>query len=254
MQKIFYIDEAGRWPLAWPVYVGVVLEHEEFQKKTWKQSKKFFENQWYQDSKKLTEKKRNELYEKIIADQNFVVASGSASALEIDRLGIIRAQQKAICKAMFKLLSNPSSSIPQGSSSSFISQANPPTSPSSATSLVREDCLKQRYSLKSLRWKLAEFDELPMIHIDGNHKFGLEELLGIEVMTTIKGDSLIPQISMASIIAKVERDDLMKRRHKKYKVYGFDKHKWYGTQMHRDMIAKHGPCKEHRSTFIKNFI
>ncbi|MEI6672034.1 MAG: hypothetical protein WCL02_01390 [bacterium] len=61
--------------------------------------------------------------------------------------------------------------------------------------------------------------------LDGNHDFRLRKNLGIDVETIIHGDDLIPQISMASIVAKVERDAEMVKYHKKYPKYGFDKHK-----------------------------
>ena len=37
--------------------------------------------------------------------------------------------------------------------------------------------------------------------------------------------------------------------HDEYPVYGFDQHKGYGVQAHRDAIHKHGPCPYHRKTF-----
>ncbi|MCX6722520.1 MAG: ribonuclease HII, partial [Candidatus Staskawiczbacteria bacterium] len=53
----------------------------------------------------------------------------------------------------------------------------------------------------------------------------------------------------ASIIAKVTRDRIMKKYHKKYPNYGFDKHKGYGTELHIKMIKKYGICKIHRKSF-----
>jgi ribonuclease HII len=54
---------------------------------------------------------------------------------------------------------------------------------------------------------------------------------------------------MASIIAKVSRDFIMNEFHKKYPEYCFDKHKGYGTKLHREMIKMHGPCPIHRLSF-----
>jgi len=62
----------------------------------------------------------------------------------------------------------------------------------------------------------------------------------------IKGDSIKPSIMIASILAKVTRDRYMKKLSKKYPQYGFEIHKGYGTQKHRDLIKKHGLSKEHR--------
>ena len=67
--------------------------------------------------------------------------------------------------------------------------------------------------------------------------------------TVIRGDEKITLCAMASIIAKVTRDRLMLRYHKTYPEYGFDKHKGYGTELHRAMLKKHGPCHIHRRSF-----
>lgn len=63
------------------------------------------------------------------------------------------------------------------------------------------------------------------------------------------GDSICASISAASIIAKVYRDKLMKKLHKKYPKYGFPKHKGYGTKKHQDAIRKYGLSKIHRKSF-----
>lgn len=67
-----------------------------------------------------------------------------------------------------------------------------------------------------------------------------------------KADETYPAVSLASIVAKVHRDREMQRLHKKFPQYGFDRHKGYGTLAHRNAIKKHGPCKIHRLTFIRN--
>jgi len=66
----------------------------------------------------------------------------------------------------------------------------------------------------------------------------------------IKGaDEKVFSCACASILAKVYRDKIMKRYHKKYPQYGFDKHKGYPTKYHFKMLKKYGPCKIHRKSF-----
>ena len=81
--------------------------------------------------------------------------------------------------------------------------------------------------------------------IDGTHKPDLN----IDTQTVIGGDSLIDEISAASIVAKVYRDNLMIEIDKKYPKYGFSSHKGYGTKSHKDAILKYGPTPIHRVTF-----
>lgn len=72
--------------------------------------------------------------------------------------------------------------------------------------------------------------------------------------TIIRGDEKEPLIMLASIIAKVSRDNLMIGMDKKYPKYGFDKHKGYGTKAHQEAILKYGVCEIHRKTFLKNIL
>jgi len=65
----------------------------------------------------------------------------------------------------------------------------------------------------------------------------------------IKGDSRVAEISAASILAKVERDEQMLELHQQYPVYGFDKHKGYPTKAHREILSSIGPCPEHRRSY-----
>lgn len=70
--------------------------------------------------------------------------------------------------------------------------------------------------------------------------------------TIIKGDSKSISIAAASIIAKVIRDDIMKKLHLEFPYYGWDRNCGYGTKEHRDAILKYGSCKHHRISFLKN--
>jgi ribonuclease HII len=71
-----------------------------------------------------------------------------------------------------------------------------------------------------------------------------------EQRTIVGGDASEAVISLASIAAKVERDRRMKRLAKRHPVYGFEKHKGYGTARHYAMLEKHGPCVIHRRSFL----
>ncbi len=68
--------------------------------------------------------------------------------------------------------------------------------------------------------------------------------------TIIKGDAKHPEISLASVIAKVTRDRLMGRLHKKYPSYLWFKNKGYGTKEHYFALKKQGSTRLHRKTFI----
>lgn len=76
----------------------------------------------------------------------------------------------------------------------------------------------------------------------------------LEPRTIIKGDEKFNAIKLASIVAKVHRDRIMKRNHKKYPLYGFDQHVGYGTRIHIQAIKKHGFCELHRRSFLGNFV
>ena len=65
----------------------------------------------------------------------------------------------------------------------------------------------------------------------------------------VRGDSIAPCVSAASIIAKVYRDKEMRDLDKIYPGYGFSSHKGYGTKEHIDAIKRLGPTPIHRKTF-----
>lgn len=78
----------------------------------------------------------------------------------------------------------------------------------------------------------------------------------LEQRAIIQGDKQVRQISAASIVAKVARDQLMKKMSVDYPQYGFEKHKGYGTEVHREAVEKHGVLSIHRKSFggVKEFI
>lgn len=88
------------------------------------------------------------------------------------------------------------------------------------------------------------------VEVDGNRlpdlRFGGRRIDGAAI---IGGDGLVPAISAASIIAKVQRDQMMCSLDAIYPDYGFRRHKGYGTAAHRDALGQHGPCPQHRRSF-----
>jgi ribonuclease HII len=73
--------------------------------------------------------------------------------------------------------------------------------------------------------------------------------LSIRQKAIIGGDSLIFSIAVASIIAKVTRDRIMREMHKIYPNYGFDAHKGYGTKLHMERLRRYGSSPIHRKSF-----
>ena len=86
------------------------------------------------------------------------------------------------------------------------------------------------------QWVLVDGNRVP----DGLKHFG---------SAVVKGDSLVPEISAASIIAKVARDAEMTELHQQYPEYNFAGHKGYPTKEHLAAIAKHGILAEHRRSY-----
>lgn len=79
--------------------------------------------------------------------------------------------------------------------------------------------------------------------------FYIKHLRRIRQKAVKDGDTICASISAASVIAKVYRDKLMKKLHKKYPQYGFSKHKGYGTKRHQEAIRRYGLSAVHRRSF-----
>lgn len=104
-------------------------------------------------------------------------------------------------------------------------------------------------NLKKLKMENVE------ILVDGNY-FKLPDMQNFKFSykTIIHGDSLIYEISAASILAKVTRDRLMEEYHLKYPLYNFMRNKGYPTKEHIEAIKQFGVCEIHRKTFCQKYI
>ena len=169
------IDEAGRGPIAGPLVVAGAILIEEII--------------GLNDSKVLTEKKREKLFEEITKKSKFHIVFTDAKT--IDEKGLSSCLKNSILEIMEKL---------------------------------KNDC-----------------DEFLM---DGNTTFGISTL-----NCKIKADATVPQVSAASILAKVSRDRYMLNISSDFPNYDFDKHKGYGTKAHVEAIKKFGRSSEHRFSF-----
>ena len=108
---------------------------------------------------------------------------------------------------------------------------------------LRKAC---RMAVKQLSESGASFHE---IIIDGTVNFLSDTKLSPYVQILKKADLLVPEVSAASIIAKVARDNYMIELAKKYPEYAFEKHVGYGTAAHKNALLQHGVCPEHRKSF-----
>ncbi len=185
VEYICGIDEAGRGPLAGPVVVASVIMKPD----------SFIEG--VNDSKKVSEKKREKLYEQII-EEAVSYSVGIIDQNEIDEINILNATKKGLTE-----------------------------------------------SIKSLKVKPER------IIVDALDKI---DTCGIPYMPIVKGDAKCYSIAAASIIAKVTRDRIMRQWDEVYPMYGFSRHKGYGTAAHIAAIKEYGLCPLHRRSFTKNFI
>ncbi len=175
------VDEAGRGPLAGDVYAAaVILDPENM-------------IEGLNDSKKLSEKKREALYDEII-EKSADYCIAKATIAEIEEINILNAAMLAMKRAVLGLEMNPQ-----------------------------------------------------LVLVDGNKT---PELL-CPVQSVVKGDGVSASIAAASILAKVARDRYMLEEAEKYPEYGFEKHKGYGTKLHREKILEIGECPIHRPSFLK---
>jgi ribonuclease HII len=74
-------------------------------------------------------------------------------------------------------------------------------------------------------------------------------LVDVPCLSLVRGDIISYSVACASILAKAERDLLMRELDLKYPHYGFSRHKGYAAEEHRRALVAHGPSPEHRLTF-----
>ena len=106
--------------------------------------------------------------------------------------------------------------------------------------ILNASLLAMKRAIKKLKIKPQ------LVLIDGNK---LPKIDKYNLKNIIKGDQKIPEISAASIIAKVSRDRLITNMSKKFKNYLWNKNAGYGTRDHIRSIKKFGITKHHRRTF-----
>jgi ribonuclease HII len=108
-----------------------------------------------------------------------------------------------------------------------------------ALNILRATLLAMRRAVEALAIQPIE------ALVDGDHC----PQLGCPVYAIIKGDRDVPAISAASIIAKTTRDAMLVALDREYPMYGFARHKGYGTPEHLAALDLHGPCPHHRKSF-----
>ena len=102
-------------------------------------------------------------------------------------------------------------------------------------------------SLLAMKRAIKKLNKKPSrVLIDGNK---IPKIKNYNIKYVIKGDEKIPEISAASIIAKVSRDRLITKMSKKYIKYSWNKNAGYGTKDHLSAIKRFGITKHHRKTF-----
>lgn len=77
--------------------------------------------------------------------------------------------------------------------------------------------------------------------------------LSIPCHAIVRGDASEQSVAAASVLAKVWRDRVMRQYDAHYPVYGFARHKGYGTAAHEHALLIYGPCGQHRRSFLKKF-
>ncbi len=239
-----HLDEAGRGPLAGPVWVGAVMS-----------LTSNFDKSPFKDSKQLSEPVRETLYktlQNLEASNDLVYAWGRATNKQIDHDGIVHALHDASCMAIFGVMKK----------YFLYTRRNELIASTYGIDHLAAIALTKLFRKRKVSGKMLNailtvpntLIKVQAILLDGNNPFWLDRELECTITTIIKGDQKNPLISAASIVAKVERDRYMVQIAKRFPEYSLDAHKGYGTKTHIKMIRKHGPSLLHRMTFCKAFI
>ncbi len=105
------------------------------------------------------------------------------------------------------------------------------------------------------KWKKSHID---FLLIDAFYIPYVKGLRRKNQKAIINGDEKSISIAAASIIAKVYRDNLMRKlqnsKNPKFKVYGWGRNKGYGTREHQNAIKKYGITRYHRKQFVETFL
>jgi ribonuclease HII len=102
-------------------------------------------------------------------------------------------------------------------------------------------------NVEGMRRALARLDVAPAyVLTDGFPIRGLQA----PTLAVWKGDRVSASIAAASVVAKVTRDRLMATLHERFPAYDFLGHKGYVTPVHNAALDRHGPCPEHRFSYV----
>lgn len=245
-EYIIGADEVGRGAFAGPVVVGSVV------------FPKNIHIDGINDSKLLSPQKREFLFE-IIIQKALYYSIDEISVLIINKVGIWKATQIAFRKSVSNILHNlnsknrdkNNSQIYSSSESVFAGESRSLETNSSRPASLRV----QGGQSSNNKVLLKSYNHSYFLLVDGFH---IRYVKGIGIKNQkaiIKGDQKSVSISAASILAKVYRDNVMKKLHARFPEYRFDIHKGYGTNLHQEMIKKHGLCRLHRTSFnLSKFI
>lgn len=224
---IIGIDEVGRGAIAGPVVVAAVLAPAS------KRIPAVLEGVKLRDSKRLKASEREFWFDwlkKQMADKVFAGAEARVYPKVIDIKNISRSANQAAWRALERVVQ--------------------PLIRRSGSDLVEITVyLDGSLYLRSLKYQRLLQASSPMILSGGSVK--KQKKCYLRIRTITGGDERIKIIKLASIFAKVSRDRYMVRQSRRYPVYGFHRHKGYGTDEHWQALEKYGPEKIHRLTFIQ---